>query len=140
MERGGTCMTGLLSRLESHAYALLRIVGGLLFLFHGLQKVFGMYGGKTMPLMSLAWFAGVIELVAGVLVMVGLFAAPAAFIASGEMAYAYFTVHQPQGTWPIQNDGELAALYCFIFLYVATRGSGIWSVDWLRGHGGRGRR
>jgi putative oxidoreductase len=133
-------MTGLLSRLESHAYALLRIVGGLLFLFHGLQKVFGMYGGKTMPLMSLAWSAGIIEVVAGVLVMVGLFASPAAFIASGEMAYAYFTVHQPQGTWPIENDGELAALYCFIFLYVATRGSGIWSVDWLRGHGGRGRR
>jgi putative oxidoreductase len=131
---------GLLSRLEPHAYALLRIVAGLLFLFHGLQKVFGMYGGKAMPLLSLHWSAGVIELVAGVLIMIGLLASPVAFIASGEMAYAYFTVHQPKGTWPIDNGGELAALYCFIFLYVATRGSGTWSIDWLRGRGRRGRR
>ena len=137
---GGGFMSGLLSRLESHAYALLRIVGGLLFLFHGLQKVFGMYGGTPMPAMSMHWFAGVIELVAGVLIMIGLFASLAAFIASGEMAYAYFTAHQPKGTWPVENGGELAALYCFLFLYVATRGSGIWSVDWLRGRGRRGRR
>ena len=133
-------MNGMLSRFEPQAYALLRIVGGLLFLFHGLQKLFGMYGGSTVPLMSLPWAAGLIELVAGGLVMTGLFAAPAAFLASGEMAYAYFAVHQPKGTWPVENGGELAALYCFVFLFIATRGSGIWSVDWLRGRGRRGRR
>jgi putative oxidoreductase len=132
-------MMGLLSRFEPHAYALLRIVAGLLFLFHGLQKVFGMYG-EARPLMSMAGLAGIIELGAGTLIMIGLFASPAAFLASGEMAYAYFTVHQPRGTWPIENGGELAALYCFLFLLVATRGSGIWSLDWLRGRGRRGRR
>jgi putative oxidoreductase len=130
-------MSGLLSRFDSQTYALLRIVGGLLFLFHGLQKLFGMYGGKVMPLTSMPGLAGIIELVGGTLIMIGWFASPAAFLASGEMAYAYFTMHQPRGTWPIENGGELAALYCFLFLYIATRGSGIWSVDWLRGRGGR---
>ena len=114
--------------LEDYAYAALRIVAGFLFLFHGLQKLFGMFGGQTVELMSLRGAAGVIELVGGAMVMAGLFAAPAAFICSGEMAYAYFFVHQPQGTWPIQNRGELAALYCFIFLYVAARGSGRLSI------------
>lgn len=79
------------------------------------------------------WFAGVIELVKGVLVMIGLFTAPAAIIASGEIAVAYFQVHQPQAFWPIQNRGELAALYCFVFLYIATRGSGPLGADRLRG-------
>jgi putative oxidoreductase len=133
-------MTGLLSRLEPYAYALLRIAAGLMFLFHGLQKLFGMYGGRTVELMSLHGAAGLIETIGGALIMIGLCAAPAAFISSGEMASAYFMVHQPRGFWPIQNDGELAALYAFVFLYVATRGSGIWSVDWLRGGGGRARR
>lgn len=134
-------MNGLFNRLEPHAYALMRIVAGLLFLFHGLQKLFGMYGGRTVGLASQAGAAGMIELAAGVLIMIGLFAAPAALIASGEMAAAYFIAHYPHGFWPIQNRGELAALYCFVFLYIATRGSGIWSVDWLRGAGGsRGRR
>jgi putative oxidoreductase len=130
-------MSGLLSRFDSQTYALLRIVGGLLFLFHGLQKLFGMYGGKVMPLTSMPGLAGIIELVGGTLIMIGWFASPAAFLASGEMAYAYFTMHQPRGTWPIENGGELAALYCFLFLYIAARGSGIWSIDWLRGRGGR---
>ena len=132
-------MSGMVARFEPYAYALLRIVAGLLFLFHGLQKLFGMYGGQKVALASLPWAAGVIELVAGGLIMIGLMASPAAFIASGEMAYAYFVVHQPGGTWPIQNRGELAALYAFIFLYVATRGSGTLSVDRLRG-AGKGRR
>lgn len=127
----------LLSRIEGPAYALLRIVSGLLFLFHGLQKVFGMYGGTAMPLMSRAGLAGIIELVAGVLILVGLFASIAAFIASGEMAFAYFLMHAPKAFWPIQNGGELAVLYCFVFLYIAARGSGIWSVDGLRGSGRR---
>lgn len=131
-------MPALLSRIEGPAYALLRIVSGLLFIFHGLQKVFGMYGGKVMPMMSMPWFAGVIEIVCGVLIMIGLFTSIAAFIASGEMAAAYFLMHAPRGFWPIQNAGELAVLYCFVFLYIAARGAGMGSVDRLRGGAKRG--
>jgi putative oxidoreductase len=115
-------------RFEPYAYALLRIVAGLLFLFHGLQKLFGMYGGQTVELVSLRGLAGVIELVGGAMIMIGLYTSPVAFIASGEMAAAYFMSHQPQAFWPIQNRGELAALYCFVFLYISTRGSGPLSV------------
>jgi putative oxidoreductase len=104
-------------------------VAGFLFLFHGLQKLFGLFGGQQVPLASLAGAAGIIELVGGGLVMLGLLTPIAAFICSGEMAYAYFTVHQPSGTWPIQNRGELGALYCFVFLYIAARGTGIWAVE-----------
>ena len=120
----------ILRRFEPQAYALMRIVVGFLFLFHGLQKLFGLFGGQQVPLTSFpGGLAGIIELVGGGLVMIGLLTPLAAFICSGEMAYAYFTVHQPRGTWPIQNGGELAALYCFVFLYIATRGTGIWGVD-----------
>ena len=115
-------------RFEPYAYALLRIVAGLLFLFHGLQKVFGMYGGQAVELVSLRGLAGLIELVGGAMIMIGLYTSPVAFIASGEMAFAYFMSHQPQAFWPIQNRGELAALYCFVFLYISTRGSGPLSV------------
>jgi putative oxidoreductase len=118
-----------LRKLEPPAYALLRIATGLLFLFHGLQKMFGLFGGQRVPLASLMGAAGIIELVGGGLVMIGLLTPLAAFVCSGEMAYAYFTAHQPSGTWPIQNRGELAALYAFVFLYIATRGTGIWGVD-----------
>jgi len=117
-----------LRRFEPQAYALLRIVAGFLFLFHGLQK-FGFLGGQKVVLASLLGVAAIIELVGGALVMIGLLTPLAAFICSGEMAYAYFTAHQPKGTWPIQNQGELAALYAFLFLYIATRGTGIWGVD-----------
>jgi putative oxidoreductase len=117
-----------LRRFEPYAYAFLRIVAGLLFMFHGLQK-FGLVGGQMVPLMSKFGAAAVIETVGGALIMNGLQAAPDAFIASGEMAYAYFTAHQPRATWPIQNGGELAALYSFFVLYVATRGAGLLSVD-----------
>ena len=117
-----------LRRFEPYAYALLRIVAGLLFMFHGLQKL-GLLGGQMVPLMSLAGAAMVIETVGGLLIMIGYQAAPVAFICSGEMAYAYFTRHQPSGTWPIQNRGELAALYAFIFLYISTRGTGIWGIE-----------
>jgi putative oxidoreductase len=123
----------VLGRFEPYAYAALRIIAGLLFLFHGLQKIFGMYGGTAVSLLSQRGVAGVIELVAGTLVLIGLFTVPAAFIASGQMAVAYFQVHQPQAFWPIQNRGELAALYCFLFLYIATRGAGTLSVDRLTG-------
>jgi putative oxidoreductase len=118
-----------LRKLEPQAYALLRIATGLLFLFHGLQKMFGLFGGQRVPLASLMGAAGIIELVGGGLVMIGLLTPLAAFVCSGEMAYAYFTAHQPSGTWPIQNRGELAALYAFVFQYIATRGTGIWGVE-----------
>ena len=119
-------------RYAPQVYAAFRIVAGFLFLFHGLQKLLGMFGGQVMATGSLPWIAGVIELVGGVLVMIGLLTRIAAFICSGEMAAAYFMAHQPKGTWPVENGGELAALYCFAFLYIATRGAGIWSVDGTR--------
>jgi putative oxidoreductase len=119
-------------RYAPQVYALFRIVAGFLFMFHGLQTVVGMVGGmqgSTAAMMTMPWFAGIIELVGGLLLMIGLLTRIAAFICSGEMAVAYFMVHQPRGAWPIQNGGELAALYCFAFLYIAARGAGIWSVD-----------
>jgi putative oxidoreductase len=117
------------SGLEGYAYAALRIVSGFLFLFHGLQKLFGMYGGSVQPAGTLPWIAGAIELAGGLLILVGLFTSVVAFICSGEMAAAYFMAHFPKGAWPIENGGELAALYCFVFLFIAARGGGPLSVD-----------
>jgi putative oxidoreductase len=116
-------------RYAPYLYALMRAVFGFLFIFHGLQKIFGLFGGRTAELVSLRGLAGMIELVAGTTIMLGWFTRPAAFIASGQMAFAYFMSHQPSGFWPIQNRGELAALYCFAFLYIAARGPGPLSVD-----------
>jgi len=128
----------ILAGYAPQAYAAMRIIFGLLFLCHGLQKAFGLFGGvkgAAVPLLSLLGIAGLIELVTGALMVVGFAAGTAAFIASGQMAVAYFAGHFPAGSWPIQNDGELAVLYCFVFLFMATRGSGIWSVDAARtGH------
>jgi putative oxidoreductase len=107
----------------------LRIAAGLLFAFHGAQKLFGMFDGTARPLVSLMGLAGIIEFLGGILVIIGLLAGLVAFVASGQMAFAYFLAHAPRGGWPIQNDGELAALFCFVFLFIAARGSGIWSVD-----------
>jgi putative oxidoreductase len=115
-----------------HAYALMRIVFGFLFTFHGLQKIFGILDGRAVELASLRGVAGVVEIVCGGLVMAGLLTRPAAFLASGQMAVAYFMVHHPAALWPIQNRGEVAALYCFAFLYIAARGSGPWSLDAAR--------
>src|SRR5919108_3024179 len=115
-------------RYANYVYSLMRMVFGFLFIFHGLQKIFGMFGGRTADLISLRGLAGVIEVVAGALIMIGWHARPAAFVASGQMAVAYFLSHQPDGFWPIQNRGELAVLYCFAFLYIAARGSGPLSV------------
>ena len=126
-------MERLLGRYSSYIYALLRIVAGLLFLQHGLQKLFGIPGTQPpVDVMTQAGLAGVIETIGGILIALGLFTSPVAFIASGEMAVAYFQVHAPRGFWPMMNGGELAALYCFIFLYFAAVGSGKWSVDSLR--------
>jgi putative oxidoreductase len=117
-----------LARIAGPAYAAFRIVTGFLFAFHGAQKLFGAFGGQAQPLASMPGAAGVIELVCGVLVMVGVLTGFAAFLASGEMAAAYFLAHAPKGLWPIQNGGELAALYCFAFLFIAARGAGMWSL------------
>jgi putative oxidoreductase len=118
-----------LSQLAAPVYALFRIVLGGLFAFHGAQKLFGAFGGQAQPLQSMMGVAGVIELGCGLLVMIGLLGGWAAFLASGQMAVAYFMMHQPKGTWPIENQGELAVVYCFAFLYIAARGSGAFSVD-----------
>jgi putative oxidoreductase len=117
-----------LKRFEPTAYALFRIVAGFLFACHGLQKLLGVLGGHRVALASLPGAAGIIETVGGFLVMIGLFTTPAAFICSGEMAFAYFMAHQPRGGLPIQNAGEPAVLFCFIFLFIATRGAGFLSV------------
>jgi putative oxidoreductase len=128
----GEAMNAPLARLHDPIYAAIRIVAGLLFMMNGAQKLFGAFGGRQVAdLASMQGAAGIIEFGAGLLIMVGLWAGIAAFVASGEMAFAYFIVHAPQGSWPIQNNGQLSVLFCFIFLYVATRGSGVLSVDGL---------
>jgi putative oxidoreductase len=110
----------------------MRIFTGALFACHGAQKLFGVLG-KPKQEATLMIAAGVIEFFGGILIAVGLFAGYAAFIASGEMAVAFFKQHYPGGFWPIMNGGELTVLYCFVFLYIASRGSGNLSVDALRG-------
>jgi putative oxidoreductase len=124
-------------RYAPQTYAAMRIVFGLVFLMYGVQK-FGMLGGQAAPFLSYPFgIAGVIEVVVGVLMIVGLGVRVAAFIASGEMAFAYIYVHalgmiqigQGSGWLPVQNGGQAAVLFCFGFLYMASRGAGIWSVD-----------
>jgi putative oxidoreductase len=122
-------MEGILGRFAPQIYALLRMVSGLLFAVHGAQKLLGVLGGQQAPIMSQFGLAGVIELVGGLMIAAGVFASLAAFVASGEMAVAYFQAHAPKAFWPVQNGGELAVLYCFVFLYVAARGNGAWSVQ-----------
>ncbi len=114
------------------AYSAMRVVLAFLYGCHGLQKLVGAFGGHQVPLMTLIGAAAVIETVLGPLIGVGLFTSWAALIASGEMAFAYFRVHSPRGTLPIQNGGELAVAFCFAFLYIATRGGGRWSLDSIR--------
>lgn len=127
-----------LEALAPRAHALLRIVTGYTFLLFGTAKLFHVPHIEQMdglPLVSLVGLAGLIELVGGLLVLLGLFTRPAAFIASGEMAVAYFKGHATLATahLPIVNQGTNAVLYCFVFLYFAAAGSGIWSLDALRG-------
>lgn len=128
-------MEKVLGRFEHVLYAALRIVAGFLFACHGAQKLFGAFGGfggapgATVPVFTLLWVGGVIELIGGALVAVGFRASLAAFLCSGQMAVAYFMFHQPKGPLPIQNGGELAALYAFVFVYIAARGAGALSVD-----------
>ena len=113
-------------------FTVLRVIAGLLFAQHGAQKLFGALGGHQVDtLLSRAGLAGVLEFFGGLLVALGLFTRPVAFILSGEMAVAYFTQHAPKGFWPIMNKGELAALYCFLFLFLAAHGGGAYSLDRL---------
>lgn len=116
---------------SSPLLSLLRIAAGLAFLQHGVSKFFGI-PPFPMPLNPLLYAAGTIELVGGALIVIGLFTRPAAFIASGMAAVAYFLVHAPQSFFPAVNQGEAALLYAFIFLYLAAAGGGAWSVDALR--------
>ena len=125
-------MQKVLGPYSPYLYALLRIVAGVAFAQHGAQKLFGLLGGTAVELASQRGVAGVIEFVGGLLIAVGLFTSPVAFLASGEMAVAYFQSHAPRGFWPIQNGGELAVLYCFIFLYFSAVGSGKLSIDSIR--------
>jgi len=120
-----------LGKYSDILYALMRVVVGLLFACHGAQKLFGVLGGQSQLSSPMVVAAAIIEFVGGGLVALGLWAGFAAFLASGEMAVAYFMVHASGGFWPIVNQGELAVLYCFVFLYVASRGSGRLSLDAL---------
>ena len=120
---------GFLNRYSEPLFAVMRVVAGFLFFCHGAQKLFGAFGGEVMTGVPLLLAAGIIELVAGLMIALGLFGDFAAFIASGEMAVGYFKGHAPGGLLPIVNHGELAVLYCFLFLYIAARGTGRFSLD-----------
>jgi putative oxidoreductase len=133
---GGTGM-GFLDRFSPQLLAALRVMSGLLFLAHGTTKLFGFPATEMFAqppeTLSLIWFAGVIELIGGALIALGLFTRPAAFISSGQMAFAYFIGHAPQATYPVQNGGDASILYCFVFLYIAAAGPGAWALDNILG-------
>lgn len=120
--------------LGSYAHALMRIVIGFTFSLHGFQKLFGFFGGLNghgghAPMLSLFWFAGVLECFGGLLIMLGLCTRAVAFVLCGEMAVAYFKQHAVRGLWPISNGGELAVIYCFVFLFLVSAGAGSLSLD-----------
>jgi putative oxidoreductase len=122
--------------LEPRVLSLLRIMAGFMFSLHGFQKLFGWLGGAggsgaPVAFFSLPWAAGILETFGGLLILVGLFTRPVAFILSGQMAVAYFMAHAPRNFWPILNGGELAALYCFLYLYLSLVGPGPVSLDAL---------
>ena len=129
-------MLKFLSDYKKPAYAIFRIFIGLLFLQHGAQKLFGFFGGidgvgLTPPAFDQIWWAGIIELVVGAGIALGIFVRPLAILGLLEMAYAYFSVHQPLGGFPIQNQGELALLYFFSFIFIAAKGAKKWSLEKL---------
>jgi putative oxidoreductase len=130
------------SRWSDLALSLLRIVVGFLFFCHGAQKILGWFVEPGAQRMALAfpqvpWFAGILELVGGALIMIGLLTRPIAFLLSGEMAFAYFMAHAPRGPVPLLNHGELAALYCFVFLFFAAHGGGPYGIDGMLRRGRR---
>ncbi|MDQ3557576.1 MAG: DoxX family protein [Gemmatimonadota bacterium] len=119
-------------RFEDVTLVLLRVVTGFMFMQHGAQKLFGALGGQQVEeVVSLMGLAGVLEFFGGLMILLGLFTRPVAFVLAGMMAAAYFIAHAPEGFWPIMNRGELAALYAFVFLYLSARGGGRWSLDAL---------
>lgn len=133
-------MNNMLNALSAPLLSILRIVTAFLFIAHGTQKLLGfpIPRSSSFELWSLGGVAGVLEFVGGALMLVGLFTRPVAFVLSGLMAFAYFIAHAPQGFWPIANRGELAVLYCFVFLYFAAAGGGPLSLDSLmRGRAGK---
>jgi putative oxidoreductase len=124
------------SQYTEWALTLLRIIAGFLFLPHGAQKLFGWWGGlggsgAAAAFPGLVWWAGVLEFVGGVGILLGLFTRPVAFVLSGQMAVAYFLGHAPRGFWPLLNGGELAVVYCFLFLFLAAAGGGPYTVERL---------
>lgn len=128
--------TFFMARYTESTLALLRVVSGLMLAQHGVQKMFGWLLPPDRPaqpfeLLSQRGLAGVLEVVGGILLAIGLFTRPVAFVLSGLMAFAYFLSHAPDGFWPILNRGELAALYCFVFFYFSAHGGGPYSVDAL---------
>jgi putative oxidoreductase len=126
-------MAAFMRRFSSETYALLRIVAGLLFLWHGTQKLFGFPQASPEAPAFIIYGAGLIEFIGGALVAIGLFTREAAFLCSGLMASAYWMAHGTKHVFPLLNGGELAALYCFVFLFIAAHGAGLWSVDSARG-------
>jgi putative oxidoreductase len=123
-------MAAFMKPFAPQTYAVMRIIFGLLFMSHGLQKIFGLFGGAPADAPALVIYAaGGIELVAGALIAMGLFTRWAAFLAAGQMAAAYWMAHGMNAFHPIVNHGELAILYCFAFLFIASHGPGIWSAD-----------
>jgi putative oxidoreductase len=123
------------ARFSSYApimLSVLRIIAALIFLEHGTQKILGFPPGGPDPLphmMTTLWWAGMIEMIPGFLLVIGLYTRTAAFLAAGEMAFAYWIGHFPRAFWPVDNGGDAAILYCFIFLYILCAGPGPWSVD-----------
>jgi putative oxidoreductase len=125
-------MKFITSRLQDPVFAVTRIVFGLLFACHGAQKLFGLWGLHSMIRVPLLLVAGILEFGGGILIALGLFTQPVAFVLCGQMAVAYFKAHFPGGFLPIVNKGELAVLYCFFFLYLSVRGAGAFSLDAMR--------
>jgi putative oxidoreductase len=130
----GSMSSATRNSLAAYGHSLLRIIIGFLFSCHGAQKILGMFGGMggtgaKAAVFSFIWVGGILELVGGLLILFGLFTRFTAFILSGEMAVAYFMVHFPHGFWPIKNGGEPAVFYCFVFLFFAAAGAGLFSLD-----------
>lgn len=125
-------LTSVYQQWSPRMLSIMRIMIAALFMEHGCQKLFGFPGGHVVPVFSFFGFGGLLEFVGGALLLIGLVVRPAAFILCGEMAVAYFMAHAPSGFFPVLNKGELAVVYCFVFLYLAVAGGGVCSLDYLR--------